>query len=298
MRTVNMSSAMIVASLIGLLSVAVCWPRVRDSTLVGPWIWSIAFFATLSLMLMFGLASEPSISARYAMTCLSFCPAVALLGAKRPQHQMWHFVVATFAGMMVLPSFEVLILQPGQALEVQDLRGWFLWAIVLGCWINRWGTRQFLAGTLFFAAQVLALAPVLPLWKSSANYWPAAIGLWTLAAIAEALLSRPRGHIVHRWDALWLDFRDRFGVVWAARVRERVNTVAQSQDWNLELGWQGFRPISIEDPNAATEAEIWNTDRAQKLVIVFANVLRRFLSPDELEHRAKELLDAEPPIEV
>lgn len=196
---------------------------------------------------------------------------------------------------MMLPAFEVLVLQPGQALELMDLRGWFLWALLLGCWINRWGTRLFVPATLLFAAQLLAFAPLLPLWRSSTDYWLAAVILWSAAAVGEAWLTRRRQRNVHRWDALWLDYRDRFGVVWAARVRERVNAVAESSGWNLELAWQGFRAKAIE---SSGEVEGWNTDMAQRLVTVLANVLRRFLSPQELQQRADELLNAEPPIDV
>jgi hypothetical protein len=287
-----MTLAMITASLIGLLAVARSWAQVRGSTLVGPWFWMLVFLSALVAVSAFGPTDDRSMPMCYAVACLSFCPAISLLGAKRPQDTMWHLVVATFAGMMVLPVFEVLVLRPGQALELLDLRGWFVWGLVLGCWVNRWGTRLFLPATLFFAAQLLALAPLLPAWKSEADYWAVAVILWSLAAVVETLMSGTRKTKVHRWDALWLDYRDRFGVVWAARVRERVNSMADRDGWDFELSWRGFRSKSTE------AAAAWDPEKARKLVTVFANVLRRFLSAEELKQRADELLDGEEPIDV
>jgi hypothetical protein len=291
---------MVFASVVaGLIFIACQWRFVRGSTLMGPWSWSLLFLALLAVTTIFPPTGGQTQPIRYALACLSFCPTVALLGAKRPQHQMWQFVVATFAAMMILPAVEVVVLQPGQALELFDLRGWFLWGLVLACWVNRWGTRFYVSATLFLVAQLLALAPLLPLWRSSNDYWNAAVVLWGVTAVIDTVLCQRINSRLHRWDALWRDYRDRFGVVWAARVRERVNGAALSQGWDLELTWSGFKPRKRDaDSDQPSQPEQWDPEMAKKLATVFANVLRRFLSKEELERRANELLTSDEPLRV
>lgn len=292
------SSTMVIASVVaGLIFISCQWRFVRGSTLVGPWSWSVLFFTFLVVVTVFPPTASQSQPIHYLMACLSFCPTVALLGAKRPQHQMWQFVVASFAGMMALPAVEVLVLQPGQALALFDLRGWFLWGLIIACWINRWGTRYHLSATLCLIAQLLALAPQLPLWRSSSDHWDMAVAIWGATAVIDTILSQRTRRGLHRWDALWRDYRDRFGLVWAARVRERVNSTALSNEWDLELTWSGFTARTQDCENDLTSnPQEWDPEMARKLAIVFANVLRRFLSREELERRANELLTSEEPL--
>src|SRR5205823_291161 len=43
------------------------------------------------------------------------------------------------------------------------------------------------------------------------------------------------------FDALWHDFRDRFGLVWGQRLREQFNRSALHAGWPVVLRWQGLR---------------------------------------------------------
>ncbi len=45
---------------------------------------------------------------------------------------------------------------------------------------------------------------------------------------------------VARCDALWLWFRDHWGVVWALRVQDRFNRSAAAQEWPFRLSWEGL----------------------------------------------------------
>jgi hypothetical protein len=42
-------------------------------------------------------------------------------------------------------------------------------------------------------------------------------------------------------DRLWLDFRDRFGMVWGQRLREQFNRSAAHAGWPIYLSWKGVR---------------------------------------------------------
>jgi hypothetical protein len=43
------------------------------------------------------------------------------------------------------------------------------------------------------------------------------------------------------FDRRWLDFRDRFGLLWGQRVREQFNRAAANAGWPVHLSWRGLR---------------------------------------------------------
>src|SRR6185436_4811717 len=48
---------------------------------------------------------------RFCAAALSFCPFVAVLGAKRPQHLAWNFVVLSLWGVVSLSALTALAMQ-------------------------------------------------------------------------------------------------------------------------------------------------------------------------------------------
>ena len=42
------------------------------------------------------------------------------------------------------------------------------------------------------------------------------------------------------FDRLWLDFRDRWGLMWSQRVREQFNHAAENAGWPVQLNWSGL----------------------------------------------------------
>src|SRR5262249_52264350 len=84
----------------------------------------------------------------------TLCPLVSLLGAKRPQHQVWQFIVFSFWVVASLPALESLALHPGENLDVPIVWKCFyagLW--MLGC-ANYLPTRYALASVLVAAGQL------------------------------------------------------------------------------------------------------------------------------------------------
>ena len=68
-------------------------------------------------------------------------------------------------------------------------------------------------------------------------------------------LFRPRPP--SEFDKLWRNFRNRYGLVWAARVREQFNRAAANAGWPVHLYWQGLHVRQGESmPAAATQDEI------------------------------------------
>lgn len=113
------------------------------------------------------------------------------------------------------------------------------------------------------------------------NLWHWSVVAWCLGAsacLAASIGSRPR-HAASELEAMWLWFRDHWGVVWGLRVAERFNRTAEAQGWPVRLAWQGVvrtdglaggLPDEVEDATVAT----------------LAGLLRRFVEPERLARAA------------
>jgi hypothetical protein len=220
---------------------------IGSTTLVGAWCWMVVALAAWSgielaaSMRLF----EASVIAplRLAAITLSFCPIVALLGAKRPQYAAWNFVVLSLWAIVALPAAENLFLHRGREVAMGDARGWFVCMLILLGPINFVPTRFWLPALLLAGGQVIALSPHLPLVRREVVSQSAAVGLLLAAAavVAAWFVSRRPARGANAFDRLWLDFRDSFGLLWGLRVQERINAVARHECWELELVWSGFR---------------------------------------------------------
>ena len=97
---------------------------VRGTTAVPAAAWAVAAWSSLAgemLIRAGGGLVDPgtAASARLAVAAVSLCPAMSLLGAKRPQHGVWQFIVATLAFVLALPSLSALLVRPGSQPDVQ-----------------------------------------------------------------------------------------------------------------------------------------------------------------------------------
>jgi hypothetical protein len=248
--------------------------------LVGAWWWSVAALVAWSSVEIAASLSAGGTSAvlaplRVAAITLGLCPAVALVGAKRPQHKAWHFVVLSLWGIVALPAVETLFLHRGQGVQMADARGWFLWILIGLGPINFVPTRYGLASLVFAAGQVVAFSPHLALLRQPLFHQPESVGL--LIAVAALVItwfgSRRTSIAASGYDRLWLDFRDTFGLLWGLRAQERVNAAAKQYGWDLELGWTGFRKRSADIPPTEFDSAVEPTLRT-----TFKGLLRRFVT--------------------
>jgi len=260
---------------------------IGQTTLIAAWWWTLAALVAWSLIEVAALVAPAASTLwlsplRLAAVALSFCPVVALIGAKRPQHAAWNFVVLSLWGIVALPAAEAFFLNRGQRIEMGDARGWFLWILILLAPINFVPTRYWLASLLVAAGQILVLSPHLPLLRhvlvSFGVGQSTALSYLALATCVSGLLaawafSRYDRGAANAYDRLWLDFRDTFGLFWSLRVQERINAASQQHGWNLELAWSGFRQRSDSAPLASIDAAIEPTLRT-----TFKGLLRRFVS--------------------
>ena len=265
--------------------------KVAQTTLVPAWWWSVTAavaWTGTELAAAFCQEAQPTwlSPARLAAVTLSFCPLLAVLGAKRPQHAAWSFVVAAFWGIVTLPAAETFFLQRGQRLEIDDARSWFLWILIAVGPINYLPTSRWLSSVLLAAGQVLALSEYLPLIQRPVAPHQHLIGLW-LAAAGIVLTSVQRAPPADQpYDRLWLDFRDLFGLFWALRLQERVSAVAQSQHWPLYLAWSGLRDSASGAKLGALDPAIEKTLRT-----TMRGLLRRFVSGRWIAERIARDID-------
>ncbi|MDX1945676.1 MAG: hypothetical protein SFU86_09710 [Pirellulaceae bacterium] len=258
----------------------------RETTLLPAWWWTVAaLFACGGTEIATALVPADDgwlAPLRFTAAGLTLCPIVAVLGAKRPQHHAWNFVVLAFWGIMVLPVAETFLLQRGQRLEIGDARGWFLWPLILLGPINYLPTRRWLAALFVLAGQILLFSEYLPLVSRPlfAGQQLAALLLVVLALWLPKTASRPAAN---PYDRLWRDFRDEFGLFWALRLQERANFVSQANGWPFELAWSGL-------VDSATRVSMTQVDPAitPTLRTTLQGLLRRFVSARWIAERLRE----------
>jgi len=271
---------------LGLFVLFLARQPIRQTTLIGPWSWTLAAliawagteFADATTLISSGNL-EPL---RLATIALSFCPIVAVLGAKRPQNFAWNFVVLSLWAIVTLPAAENFFLHPGQKLSMGDARSWFLWILILLGPINYIPTRFALPSLVVASGQILALSPYLALLHRPLTVHPSQGGLIlaTTAILGSILSYRAPSRGKSANERLWFDFRDLFGLLWALRVQERINTQAQQDHWNLELTWRGVQHFNHNPP--ATESDS-TSDAAFHSNL--RSLLRRFVSPEWINSR-------------
>ena len=334
---------------------------VRATTLGSAWVWAASAFSlwTVSWVSDLGLHVASKSWADhlwYGSAVLALCPAIAVLGSRRPGVRVWTWFIQV--PLLLVLGWPVLSLWlqgselRGLQLETPQLVAYVL-VLVMGTG-NYCGTR-FTLPVLCFAAAcacvALSLSAVSPAWladRESSRAW--STGLLVAAML---LASRARGRSasdlgtglkqlpdfhfcslpsagrvreggrmanrldhpppspalpaegreesgkslrtgsLDRFDQLWLDFFDTFGVVWGRRIQDRVNFIAEKERWPTGLELHGFvwtnppeQPSlqtmtdevrAITDvARAATEARIEHT---------FRWLLRRFVDPQWIDER-------------
>jgi hypothetical protein len=192
---------------------------------------------------------------RYLAVVLTSCAGVAVLGARRPGARAWHAVVAGLAAVLLLPLAESFFSR-GDSATTDNLR----WVFLAGA--ASVGILNYLPTRLGPASVSLLIAVGIELWLlrwSGPEYGHrAAVLLAGLSPWLAALLGSRRRDIGDDSTQLWCSFRDRFGVVWAWRLREQFNSSSHHRKLGLALSWRGLRrtdgaPLSREDQTVAIE---------------------------------------------
>ena len=263
--------------------------RLEQTTLTTSWRWATASItACTGAWILDGLLQTLSDEwARLmwlANAILLLCPAIAVLGARRPGSRAWNwFVLVPLAAVLGWPALTIWGSggKPGMLqLEGPALIG-FVLAGVMGIG-NYLGTRYRGAALLVGCAEILILLPLTsfqiagvadPWWLRLAGMAALAIAVLIARRAADQDARFPLGV-----DRVWSEFRDTFGIVWAQRVQERVNARSIECGWPVRLAGDRFQWETGRSPPAAQEAR---TEVEQTL----RWLLRRFVNESWLDSR-------------
>lgn len=279
-----MSASAIVTGLAGLLlgviALALMFltraPR-RGTTLPAPAAWCAVSIGMITLQVILeaagalGTLTEPL---RFIAAVSSFCPVMALLGAKRPQQIAWQWIVGSLWGLLALPALESLVFRPGQALHVAPAWQWLMVMLLAIEAMNHLPTRYWPSALLTLLGQVLLLGEYLPTAPLPFAAWHSLAGLAALVA-ALALVARgfPRvNSSITGLDRVWVDFRNSFGAAWGLRILQRLQETARTCQWDVQCTWQGF--YTSQGTKPLTE------ETGEQVEQAMANLLWRFVSPE------------------
>jgi hypothetical protein len=269
---------------------------IRRTTLGSAWWWAVlALAAWCGVELAAARAGTIAEAAQWSplrmgAVALSFCPVIALIGAKRPQHKAWNLVVFSLWAIVALPAVEAVLVHRSTRVEMGATRSWFLWIMVALTPINLLPTRYWLAALSVATSQIVALSPYLALIHRPLSPEPSWVGLQigALALVSGWLTSRRATAAANPFDRLWLDFRDTMGLLWALRVQERLDSAAAQYGWDFEITWNGFRTRTGNAPLDAIDPAI-----EPSLRTTFSGLLRRFVAhewiAERLEHRSPQI---------
>jgi hypothetical protein len=251
----------------------VAFRRLRGTTLAAPAAWAVVsalLIAAVEAMLRWRGPAVDTLAVslwRYAAAAGTFCPLMAVLGAKRPQDRGWQWVVLALWVILLVPALQAVAARSGQELELYAVSQLLLEALVVMGLLNYLPTRYAPAAMLFALGQIVLLAPYLfefgagPKWQRSGLVaiiaaMAAAAGLSRRAAtLAPGACGAPSS--LTRLNQRWSLFRDGWGAFWGLRVLQRVNQTAELSHWPVRLDWRkGFvrgpsnSPAADDDPRA------------------------------------------------
>jgi hypothetical protein len=232
--------------LAGLYPLACAWRANRATSLLHAVGWATVAWLAWGWALLSADADHVGVEpGRYVALCVTGGVGVAVLGARRPHVFAWNFVVLGLLAVMQLPLVESLVI----GTDPRDtLRIFFLAATLAVGICNYLPTRSAPAIVLLaavsarevislFAPDTWALRQELVLFHLLLLMTP-----WAAWVCWRARSDRSE------FDRMWLDFRDRMGLLWAQRVREQFNHAADHAGWTVRLAWRGLHRTA---PNVA-----------------------------------------------
>lgn len=299
-------AAIFVLGAVGVVGLLGLWRATAGTTLRAAWWWALSVLAILVVVETYGAIGrrEGGLSIgllQYLAAAATFCPMMALLGAKRPQDRAWQAIVLSLWAVLLLPAAHWWLDRPSSTLHIWTVWRWFLATLLFVSLCNHLPTRIWAAAVAVVAGQVILLRNHLPLLSDQNGAWSPrldrsgsllALGLLVAAPwlVRLALIrdkNRPPG-----LNRLWRDFRDLYGVVWSLRVTGLINSYAQRYKWPVTLTWRGFVPAPTDQrPPAASDNELetlepsLSADTKEALTKSLRTTLRRFVSPEWIDQR-------------
>jgi hypothetical protein len=269
---------------------SLAWRRLRGTTLAAAAAWAIVSATTIAAVeaavAWRADALDPlTVSlARYAAAVGTFCPLMAVLGAKRPQHRGWQWIVLSLWVVMLVPVMQAMAARSGNRLELFAAWRLLIAALIAMGLLNYLPTRYAAAGALLAVGQTLLVGPFL-LQAADRLQWREGGVAVILAATSLAYVQssrRPasaspgqREHtLLGRCNERWFAMRDGWGAFWGLRVLQRVNQTAELSRWPVRLRWrEGFAARSTGDAGGGSAVD---APTAAHIHQTMDSLLRRF----------------------
>ncbi len=270
---------------LGLAAVDAWWlirlrRRLEGTVLLHTWYWGVWLLVVATLAVFAGRWWELSPSVRDSLKWLllsaGFCPFVARLGAKRPQHRAWHWIVLSFWVIAGLPAWQSIA--AGRAFRVGLLWDGLLVLLLLMQTADCLATRVW-AAPWFLSAGQLLLHPDPRWWKALPDSPALVVMAFLLGSIGLLALLRgwqPLPRTALGWTRVWRDFRDRMGVLWSLRLLQRFEQDSRQDETRVLLRWDGFVEADASGFRFL-EALPEETERLMR------NLLRRFVDHSWIE---------------
>ncbi len=237
----------------------------RHSPLVFAAAWATLAWATWSLL---ALEIMPAADLhrlfwlRYLALCLTCSAGMAVLGARKPGAAAWNAVVVGLLAVLLLPLAEGLLIG-NQSLVW--LRLMFLAGALVLVFLNYLPTCFALAAFIF--ALAISTESMRLVWPADFDDFPvpeaASLLALALAPWVAFVTWQTRPRPPSEFDRLWRNFRNCFGLVWAARLRDQFNRAAANARWPVHLYWQGLHVRRGESlPSGEVQDQIVETLQA------------------------------------
>jgi hypothetical protein len=181
----------------------------------------------------------------YLALWFTSCAGMAVLKARRPGVGAWNFVVAGLFAVLLLPLAE-----GWGELHLTMSRIVFVLATLSVIPFNYTLTRLGGAALAVSVGCGIQMAVLFGLLGSSHGGERLTVEIGQALIVLSpwfALMQMTRlPKSLSSFDRSWLDFRDRFGMIWALRVREQFNRAAANAGWPVRLNWSGSNNMSEE----------------------------------------------------
>ena len=293
-----------VALVFVMLSCCAAW-FARGSTAVPAAVWSAAAALVFGLSMLQQATVELDITQmaihRLVVAALSVCPAMSLLGAKRPQHGVWQFIVGTLVAVLALPAVSAVLIRPGTLPDLHLLGRVLLPILVIVGWMNFVGTGRSIAATLIAVGHIGLIWPLLPGIGLEAALPQAVLDLAAIScmtfggvlALIQTSFALSRGRVsqvksdnlleknmmfASRVNNCFVPLRETLGAAWTLRLIERFDLLATRRDWPVRLTFKG---IEFTQDLQSTD---WQPDAARAVEAL----LRRFVSTGWLKRHGWE----------
>jgi uncharacterized membrane protein YhaH (DUF805 family) len=262
--------------------------HLRGTTLMAAWCWAIGAIAMIAVVEIMAAsaslaAGSPWLSfARYAAAMASFCPTMALLGAKRPQDRAWNWIVLSLWAVLLVPAIQAAMTRPGEPIRLHAMWTGFVLLLTLIGPVNGLPTRFWPSVLLVGVGQLGLVWDYLPL--GAENFNSPLLGLAAFcAAVLIAAAGWPRQRPAeNQVDQTWIDFRNMYGAIWGLRVAERFNQEAERNDLPVMLTWHG---LVLKTGNDIEKYRLATTKTLRSLLL-------RFVSADWIDRRLGGEADA------